>query len=173
MTRSHLRLPRSAHRLTLTIIAAAALSTLALSACGGPERSAAAYCKAYHSGFDRIKSEHPDVDQYSSTQENPLLLLLNTVSAYGDVIALIGDMAKVAPDEIQSDTQRVHDSLKKQLDDLGDTAGDAVGLDLGGLFGHAASSFIDALTNSGAMTRMGKYVFDHCGEHMFRASPQR
>ena len=154
------------------LVGLAIVALLAATGCG-TTRSTSAYCEKYHSGFDQIKREHPDVDQYSHTKENPLVLLMSTTSAYGDIVSLIGDMAKVAPDEIQSDTQRVHDTLKKQLDELGDTAGKAVSGNLGGVLGALASSVIDSVANSGAFNRMDAFVVAHCGgQHMFAASPQ-
>jgi hypothetical protein len=82
-------------------------------------------------------------------------------------------MAKVAPDAIQSDTQRVHDTLQKQLDAMGDTAGKAASGSVGGLLGNLASSVVDSVTNAGAFNRMDAYVVANCGgQHMFAASKQ-
>lgn len=153
-------------------VLAVVVSCLAATGCGS-SRSTQAYCDKYQSGFERIKSEHRDVDQYTHTNENPLVMLLSATSAYGDIVSLIGDMAKVAPDEVQSDTQRVHDTLQKQLDSAGDTAGNAASGNLGGLFGNFATGLVDSITNAGAMNRMDKFVVAHCGgKHMFSASPQ-
>lgn len=155
------------------LAAVAVISSCLLVAGCGSSRSTEAYCDTYQSGFDQIKSEHPDVDQYTHTDENPLVLLLSATSAYGDIVSLIGDMAKVAPDEIQTDTQRVHDTLKKQIDSAGETAGNAASGNVGGLIGNVASGLVDSITNAGAMNRMDKFVVAHCGgEHMFSASPQ-
>src|SRR4051794_908468 len=79
------------------------------------ERNAAAYCHKYKTGFAQIKRDYPDVDQYASSNENPLLMLLSLTSASGDIVALIGDMGEVAPDDIQTDVERVHDTLQKQM----------------------------------------------------------
>jgi len=156
------RSSRAPARASIALLCAGIL--LAVAACGEPGRSASAYCATYDSGFDRIKQEHPDVDQYTHTSENPLQLLLSVTSAYGDIVALMGDMAKVAPDPVQTDVQRVHEALQKQIDSVGD----AVKNPLGAL----ASGFMTAITTSGAMTRMDTYTLQHCGEHMFSASPQ-
>ncbi|HET6507736.1 MAG TPA: hypothetical protein VFG42_13175 [Baekduia sp.] len=149
-----------------------ALAALAFATGCGSERSTAAYCKAYNSGFDRIKSEYPDVDQYSHAK-NPLLLLLRTTSALGDIVALIGDMAGAAPDDIKTDTQRVHDSMRKQLDLVGGTSGSAATGDLKGLLSGIGGAFVDSITNAGAYQRMDAYIVANCGgRHMFSASPQ-
>jgi hypothetical protein len=156
----------------LAVAACMLIASLVLATGCGTERSTASYCKAYKSGFDRIKSDYPDVDQYSHSK-NPFLLLIRTTSALGDIIALIGDMAKVAPDDIQTDTQRVHDSMKKQLDMVGETGGAAATGDLKSLVGGIGSSIVDSIASAGAYNRMDGYIVTNCGgKHMFSASPQ-
>ncbi|HEX5923220.1 MAG TPA: hypothetical protein VFY45_05275 [Baekduia sp.] len=138
----------------------------------GTERSASSYCKAYNSGFDRIKSDYPDVDQYSRSK-NPFLLVIRTTSALGDIIALIGDMAKAAPDDIQTDTRRVHDSMQKQLDLVGGNGGAAATGNWKSLAGGIGSSIVDSIASAGAYNRMDGYIVANCGgKHMFSASPQ-
>lgn len=160
------------HMWRLVLAGGLAAALVAVAGCGS-ERSAKAYCAAYHKGFDRLKSEYPDVDQYSHTTENPFILLLRTTSAFGDVVALIGDMADVAPDEIQTDTQRVHDTLQKQLDTSAEEGGNLISGNYGGALGNVASGLLDSVANAGAVNRMDQYVVDHCGgRHMFAASPQ-
>jgi hypothetical protein len=160
-------------RLPALSAALALLATLAATGCGGgAERSAQAYCDTYHDGFDEIKRQYPEVDQYSHS-DNPVALLLKTTSALGDIIALIGEMADRAPDEVKSDTERVHETMQQQLDMVGSTAGSAASRDIGGLVGGLASSLMGGVANAGAFERMDRYVVANCGgEHMFAASPQ-
>ena len=85
-----------------------------------------------------------------------------------------GEMSEVAPDDIQSDTERVHETLQSQLDGIGDGAGDALSGDFGGMLGTLASGFMDSVVNAGSFRRMDQFIVDNCGgEHMFAASPQR
>jgi hypothetical protein len=156
------------------VLAALALLVLGLAAagCGGQERSTASYCKAYNDGFASLKRQYPDVDQYSHSQ-NPLMLLLRTTSALGDVVALIGDMADAAPDDIRTDTQRVHDSMQKQIDLIGGTSGSGATGKWSNFAIGIINSMVDSITNAGAYQRMDQYIVDHCGgKHMFSASPQ-
>jgi hypothetical protein len=153
---------RRAAPLVASILAAAA----ATAGCGlGETRSAEAYCDKYETGFAAIKSDYPEVDQYSTSDENPLVLLLQTGSAYGDIVALIGEMADVSPDEVRSDVERVHETLKEQLDSAGDAVSDPLGT--------IAGQLVKGVANAGAFERMDQYTLEHCGEHMFAASPQR
>ena len=151
----------------LAAVAAAALAAVAVAGCGlgGETRSADAYCDTYESGFEKIKSDYPEVDQYSSSGENALVLLLQTGSAYGDIVALIGEMAEVSPDEVRTDVERVHKTLQDQLDSAGDAVSDP--------FGTLAGQVVKSITNAGAFERMDRYTLEHCGEHMFAASPQQ
>jgi hypothetical protein len=163
---------RARRSMRVAVSASTLLVVLAFAAGCGAERSTSAYCKAYNSGFDRIKSDYPDVDQYSQSK-NPFLLLIRTTSALGDIIALIGDMAKAAPDDIQTDTQRVHDSMQKQLDLVGGSGGAAATGDWKSLVGGLGSSIVDSLASAGAYNRMDGYIVANCGgKHMFSASPQ-
>jgi hypothetical protein len=152
-------------RLLIAALAVALAPAASGCAVGGTERSAEAYCDKYESGFDEIKADYPEVDQYSTSDENPLVLLLQTGSAYGDIVALIGEMAEVAPDEVQTDVERVHETLEKQLDDAGGAVSDP--------FGTIAGQLVEGITNAGAFERMSRYTLEHCGEVMFSASPQR
>lgn len=157
------------------VMMAVCTSMVVLSGCASePERTTAGYCDKYQKGFDEIKSQYPEVDQYSTSDENPLILLLNTTSAYGDVVALIGEMAEVAPDEIRSDTERVHETMQSQLDQIGDGAGDVLSGDLGGMLGTLASGFMSSVVNAGSFQRMDEFIVANCGgEHMFSVSPQK
>jgi len=169
------RLSRRTLASTAGVCLAICAATLALNGCGsGSERTTTAYCDKYQSGFDEIKSQYPEVDQYSTSDDNPFLLILSTTSAYGDIVSLIGEMSEVAPDDIQSDTERVHETLQSQLDGIGDGAGDALSGDFGGMLGTLASGFMDSVVNAGSFRRMDQFIVDNCGgEHMFAASPQR
>lgn len=152
---------------------AVAVLPIALCIGCGSGRSAEAYCKTYEDGFNKIKQQYPDVDQYTSSDDNPMVMLARILSATGDIIALIGDMAKVAPDEIQSDTQRVHDSLESTLAESADTAGNAVGRNLAGALSGLASGLMASMTSAGALERMDKFIVANCdGKHMFSVSPQ-
>lgn len=150
-------------RITVSVVALL-LIFAGVSACGGePKRSAQAYCNKHQSGFARIRREHPDIDQYTHSKESPLLMLVSVAAAYGDIVALMGDMAKVAPGEIQTDVQRVHDTLQKQLDSVGDLAKNPIGA--------IAQQLVTGIATSGAFQRMDAYTLQHCGEHMFSVSP--
>lgn len=135
-----------------------------MSACGEVERSAEAYCDTYHSGFDRLKADYPEVDQYKNSDAHPVEMLLSLASAQGDIIALIGDMSEVAPDEIRTDVERVHDTMQEQVDASADVVDDPLQA--------ITKQLIIGLTTTGAFRRMDQYTVEHCGEHMFTASPQ-
>src|SRR5438128_2164438 len=136
------------------IRASAICAVVAMPGCGGPGRSARAYCSTYHRGFDRIKRHYPQLDQYSRSNQKPLLTMLQLGSAYRDIVALMGDMSEVAPNDIKTDVERVHDTMKKQLDDLGDAPSDPLGTITRGL--------VSGITNGGAFERMDAYTLRHC-----------
>jgi hypothetical protein len=151
-------------RAAATVAALLAVGLLG-AACGEPERTVRTYCERYERGFDEMKRDYPDVDQYASSDAHPLAMLLSIGSAYGDMVALLGEMAEVSPDEIQSDVERVHETLDKQLKSAGDVISDP--------WGALAGQLVASVTSSGAFARVDAYTLEHCGEHLFAASPQR
>lgn len=136
-------------------ISVAALAALA-GGCG-EERSASAYCETYREGFQDIRRQYPQIDQYESA--NPIQTLVALPSALGDIAALIGEMAEAAPDEIQGDVERVHENFRTQAEAVERVASDPIA----GLAGVLTRGLMD----SGAFERMDKYTLANCGEHMF------
>lgn len=143
------------------LVAALCLLAGGIAGCA-EERSATAYCDTYDAGFAQIKDDYPEIDQYESRDDqNPLTMLLSLTGAYGDIVALIGDMSEVAPDEIRTDTERVHETMQSSIDNAGDVLSDPLGA-LGG-------QLVAGIASSGAFERMDAFTVQHCGEHMFSA----
>jgi hypothetical protein len=124
-----------------------------LSGCFGPERSAAAWCDAYwdkaipiHDGYQ----EHADM-----AEEDPFPIILDVFALPGDMAVVLDDMAKVAPEEIRSDTEALRDSMKK----LAETEGKAFSDPLGAL----GDGIGNALSTMGSSRRVDEYFSRHCG----------
>ncbi len=128
--------------ITLTI---AVILALSLSACGGgSERSVEAYCNTVAKHRDRYLSA---MDAANSS--GGLSGLLGGIAAIGDIKNMWVDMAEVAPDEIQTDTEAVRDAWKASEE--ASLKGDYIG------------AFTAALTNSAATQRVNDYIVEHCG----------
>jgi len=132
-----------------TIVGALAV---AVTGCGGPERSAEAYCKAFYSKAAPIRQGYIDAGQTAKT--DPLGATLKLLQAPGDFVSILDAMVDHAPDAIKSDTVEVRDSLKK----VQDTMGQALSNPLGALGGGLAAS----LTSAGAYRRVNEYLNEHC-----------
>lgn len=119
-----------------------ALILISLTACGkeSSARSVEAYCTTM--------AKHRD--QYLTAMGNTddLMGLLGAVGAVGDLKNMWIELAKVAPKEIQTDTESVRDSWIK-LEDA------AIKGDYRTLLGTA-------LFNSASLDRVDQYMIDHC-----------
>lgn len=134
---------RGMHRL-LTLSAFIILMT-SLSACGGASaRSVTAYCDTVAKHRDRYLAA---MDEASSS--GGLEGLLTGVGAIGDIKTMWVDLAKVAPDEIQTDTEAVRDAWKDTEDAA--NSGNYIGI------------FTSAFSNSGPAERVNDYIVENCG----------
>lgn len=129
----------------LMIIAVASFLLLTLSACGGASaRTVTAYCDTVAKHRDRYLAA---MDEASSA--GGLEGLFAGVGAIGDIKNMWSDLAKVAPDEIQTDTEAVRDAWKATEDAA--NSGDFFGV------------FSSAFSNSGPTERVNDYIGENCG----------
>lgn len=127
---------------TLTVAIVLAVS---LSACGGGSaRSVKAYCDTVAKHRDRYLSA-----MNAATSSGGLSGLLGGVAAIGDIKNMWTDLAKVAPDEIQTDTEAVRDAWKQAAEAAQN--------------GNYVGALTAALTNSGPTNRVNAYIAEHCG----------
>jgi len=123
---------------------------VALSGCGGEERSPEAYCKAFYSKAAPIRESYVRADP----EKDPLGAIVTLLSAPGDMVTILDGMTRHAPDEIESDTAQVRDSFKKMQDTMGDAIKDP--------FGALGSGLVNSLTSAGAFQRVDSYLGQHC-----------
>lgn len=117
-----------------------------LQACGGESshRSIEAYCHTVAKHRDRYLSAMD-----TATSSGGLGGLLGGVAAIGDIETMWADLAKVAPDDIQTDTEAVRDAWKETEDAA--KSGDYLGV------------LTSALTNANATQRVNTYIEEKCG----------
>lgn len=142
------------------------LAPLLAAGCGGDERSVEAFCESvttFHRDFE-AKYKPRAEELYAQQEEQPLLGFIaagaNLVEGLGDAERALGKIAAHAPDEIKVEAEAVHDNMKKQLDDAGDTN------PMGGvsaLVGGVTKSLVSGLATLGANQRLNEYSQQHCG----------
>lgn len=137
-------------RSLLTLAGAGA--SLALLGCGGPERSAEAYCRAFYETAAPIRADYVEADE--RFEEDPLGSLVTLLGSPGDMTVILATMADHAPDEIRADTEAAHDALEDQQDSLGDAFSDPLGA--------IGSGLAAGLTSSGSFSRVDSYLQQHC-----------
>jgi len=134
------------------VIGGAIASLLSLTGCIAEGRSVHAYCETYHEGISRIKSSDPS--RVDATGQDALAAALSATSDLGDAVALVGDLADVAPEAIRTDVQRVHDALQKEIDSAGSL--------LSNPLGAALDDMMTIATTSGAVERVERFTARNC-----------
>lgn len=162
-----------------TIVASSALvGLLLLSGCSA-KRSDQAFCSTMETHKERyLKAmQLADTDVSKGTFGGAVGGIAQAASAVADLQTMWNDLAKVAPEQVQGDVERVRDLNQKSLDVMGDNGGKP----------------LTALTKAGALavqmagplTRVDEYTRTHCGPsgvgsqsptktvHVTSASPAR
>lgn len=103
-----------------------------------------AYCNTVAKYRDRYLSAMED-----ASNAGELAGLMGGAFAIGDIKNMWVELVKVAPDEIQTDTEAVRDTWKE--------AGEAA------LDGDYVAVFANALVNSGPTGRVNDYIAVNCG----------
>jgi hypothetical protein len=123
----------------------AIMIAFSLSGCGvGSARSVQAYCNTVGKHRDRYQSAMDTANAAGGWEG-----LLGGIAAIGDIKNMWIDLAKVAPDDIQTDTEAVRDSWKQAKE--ASQKGDYIG------------AITVALTNSAASQRVNDYIVEQCG----------
>lgn len=128
---------------TFSAAGLAGLLVLSVAACT-PTRSVAAYCSTVQQHKQRYLAAMNNASSAGS-----LTGLLEAGSAIGDLKSMWDDLAKVAPADIQTDSETVRDAWDKANDDAGDR----------NFFGAA----VVALSSAAAMERVNDYIAKNCG----------
>ena len=108
-----------------------ALAVISVGGCGGPKRSAAAFCKTLVSEKQRFLST------YDNSKQAPLQSMFTGLASVGEIPVIFDKLDKVAPDDIEPDVAAVRDSFKQQINGLGGAASNP--------FGAFASELISGL----------------------------
>lgn len=142
-----------ARRTAAALVTIAALTTL--SGCGS-SRTPQKFCSVMAEHKQRyLAAMQTANDSISSNSDGGLLLgTAEAVAALGDLQRMWEELAKVAPDEIQTDVEAIRDANAKQLD----AAKDAIKDPLGSL----AGSLVQGLSVSGSYQRVDAYTKEHC-----------
>jgi hypothetical protein len=120
--------------------------------CGGSERSAEAYCKAFYETAAPIRESY--VEAGKEVEEDPLQSIVTLLGSSGDLSVIFDSMVAHAPDEIRADTEAARDAMKKEQEAVGEGLSDPLGA-LGKSLGAG-------LTSSGSFERVDSYLNEHC-----------
>lgn len=123
-----------------------------LSACGGTERSAEAYCRSFYETAAPIRESYVEADK--EVERDPLNAIVTLLGSPGDLVVIFDSMIPHAPDEIRSDTEAVRDAIKKEQDAVGEALSDPLGA--------LGNSLAAGVTSSGSFTRVDTYLNEHC-----------
>jgi hypothetical protein len=133
----------------LGVLAALAVS---FAACGGSERSAEAYCKAFYGTAAPIRESYVEADE--EMERDPLQSIITLLGSPGDLTVIFNSMVAHAPDEIRADTEAARDAMKKEQG--------AIGEGLSNPLGALGNSLAAGFTASGSFSRIDDYLQRHC-----------
>lgn len=120
--------------------------------CGGSERSAEAYCRAFYETAAPIRESY--VEAGKEMEREPLQSIVTLLGSPGDLVVIFDSMVAHAPDEIRADTEAARDAMKKEQDAVGEGLSDPLGA--------IGKSLGAGITSSGSFSRVDDYLNQHC-----------
>lgn len=130
---------------------------LSLAACS--QRSTEAFCATMRSEKARILNNFNLSVQAADASGDDLVSVMSklgaSVSALGELRVYFNKLAKVAPDEIQTEVEVVAELMDKQL---------AAGTNVSNPLGALAGSVMTGLQMQGPLNAVDGYARTHCGE---------
>jgi hypothetical protein len=135
-----------------------AAAALLLGGCGGPMRSAAAFCSTLHSEKQRILAEfNASANSGSSDQLVQVLSGLGaSLQALGELRTYFHKLSDVAPDEIKDDAEIVAKDWDQQVADAANQAAHPLSA--------LAGALINGATMSGQLNTLNQFALSHCHE---------
>jgi hypothetical protein len=100
--------------------------------------------------------------ELTEAQGNPFAQVAVALGSYGELDAMLVDLADEAPEELTQHFDRVRATLQTQLDSLGQAGSDPIGA--------ALSSLVTGLANEPSFEAIDGYAEDECGTAIFRAA---
>lgn len=126
------------------------LAAVIVTGCGGPPRTAAGFCSAYHQQEEQYLARY----NHPSTS-NGLADLADVIGAVSDWVPIFEQLDQAAPPAIEPDVQNILDSLKQEQQAAGQEASNP----LAGL----ASGLESAMMSSASWQNLSTYIQQNCG----------
>ena len=158
-----------AARIRTPLVSLIAVATLAaapaLTACGGPTRSVAAFCSTYRDEKAQFLKRYASTGQPIASNDPQALSkslkeIMMGLQSLGDGTIILTKLDKVAPEDIEPDMAAVVESWKSMQKTMGDEAGHIT--NPGGLLGDIVKGTIAAVEANGPWTRVSDYTSQHC-----------
>lgn len=145
------------HRISVAarvvLAAAAMVAALGLAACGGPDRSAAAFCA-------ELKTDTGRMSQRATTNNPDLSSQLGAaLGNLGDFTRMLHQLDDRAPDVIKTDMDQTVKAWDDQQQALAQAARDPLGA--------MVASLTSSLFNSASIHAVDEYAVDNCGMSIF------
>ena len=132
----------------LALAVLAGLVAVGATACGGPPRTVAEFCKVYH------QQERQYLAQYDQPNANGLQALGNLIGAMSDWVPIFERLDQVAPPSIEPDVHNVLDSLKQEEQ--------AAGQEFSNPLGALGSSLEAGLMSTASWDHLNTFIQQHC-----------
>jgi hypothetical protein len=132
---------------------AALACAMTAAGCGGPARSATAYCNYFYGEGSQLRNRWIQADKSASS--DPFAALGTVFSAMPELTTFMHQLSLRAPDEIQPAVETLAETFKHESEQEGSAASDPLGALAGGL--------VDGLAASGSEQQVNQYTEQHCG----------
>jgi hypothetical protein len=130
-----------------------ASGVVALTACGGPSRSVAAYCSYFYGTGGQLRNRW--IRASKAAGQDPFAAMSSVFADLPEAANFLHQLSLRAPEDIAPDVQTLADALGRIPGQAGSAATDPLGALAGGL--------VNGLATSGAEQRVNQYTLQHCG----------
>lgn len=145
---------------TLVSVLVLAGSVVALASCGGPTRSAAAYCSYFYGEGSQLRNRWIKAGDHAG--EDPFAALSSVFATVPETASFMHELSLRAPETIAPDVQILAEALKRVSKQAGAS----------NLLGLFASGVVDGLATGRAEQRVNEYTSRNCPQPAQAPAPQ-
>jgi hypothetical protein len=142
-----------ARRIQILLVPGIVLFSAALSGCGGPSRSVAAYCSYFYGEGSQLRDRF--IRSSSADGKDPFAALSSLFVDLPEAASFLHQLSLRAPQEIAPEVEVLAKALENVAAQSGSSASDPLGA--------LGSALVGGVETAGAEQRVNAYTLQHCG----------